>query len=552
MRTVTYCRFSSDKQREASIEDQQRNCQKFAEREGWDIIGRYTDKAISGTKADRPEYQTMLADAVAGAFDLLLVDDLSRLSRDDVELKTTIRRFLFWGIRIVGVSDGFDSASKGYKIHAGVRGLINEIYLDDLREKTHRGMVGQVLKGNNAGGRTYGFRNVPIEDKSRKDEYGRPVIVAVRRKINPEQAKVVRQIFELYADGNSDRWIAYELNRRGVLSPRGSTWVGSAVRPMLRNKLYIGQYIWNRSTLVRNPDTGSRKRIPRPEDEWIVQKMPHLRIVPQDLWDRVVARRQEIHEKLAAIQRLNPKARTGAGPKYLFSSLLKCGVCGANYAMSNATHYACSTYINQGTAVCANNIRVSRRVVESRLLEAIKADLFTEEGIALFKKEVRRLLAERKVGENADKKDTRRDLQKVEKELANIMEAIKQGIITPTTKDALQEAEAEKLRLERILKMDLDGLENIETMLPRVVDRYRDLVENFETVPMWHVSKARTCIKALVGGDIRLVPTPQGGLNAELRGDYAGLVALAKENPGHRGKRARLFGVFTLPLSTCH
>ena len=185
MRTVTYCRFSSDKQREASIEDQQRNCQKFAEREGWTITARYTDKAISGTKADRPEYQTMLADAKAVAFDVLLVDDLSRLSRDDVELKTTIRRFLYWGIRIVGVSDGFDSASKGYKIHAGVRGLINEIYLDDLREKTHRGMVGQVLKGNCAGGRTYGFRNVPIEDKSRKDEYGRPVTGACRGWTDP-------------------------------------------------------------------------------------------------------------------------------------------------------------------------------------------------------------------------------------------------------------------------------------------------------------------------------------------------------------------------------
>ena len=71
----------------------------------------------------------MLEDSKSASFDVLLVDDLSRLSRDEVELKQTIRRLCFRGIRIIGVSDGFDTASKGYKVHAGVRGLINEIYL---------------------------------------------------------------------------------------------------------------------------------------------------------------------------------------------------------------------------------------------------------------------------------------------------------------------------------------------------------------------------------------------------------------------------------------
>jgi site-specific DNA recombinase len=143
MRAAIYARYSSDKQRESSIEDQERNCRGFAAREGWTLIARFADEATSGATRSRPGYLRMLAAAEQGGFDVLLVDDLSRLSRDDVEMKQVIRRFRFRGVRIVGVSDGFDSDAKGYKVQAGVRSLLNELYLDDLREKTHRASPGR-------------------------------------------------------------------------------------------------------------------------------------------------------------------------------------------------------------------------------------------------------------------------------------------------------------------------------------------------------------------------------------------------------------------------
>ena len=167
MKAALYARYSTDKQRDASIEDQFRNCQAYAEREGWEVIARYADRGISGADAGRPQYQAMLADAKAGKFNVLLMDDLSRLSRDEVETRRALRRLPFWGVRVIAVSDGYDSESKGHKVHAGVRGLINEIYLDDLREKTHRGLTGQALKGFNTGGRCYGYRHIPIEDATR-------------------------------------------------------------------------------------------------------------------------------------------------------------------------------------------------------------------------------------------------------------------------------------------------------------------------------------------------------------------------------------------------
>lgn len=113
----------------------------------------YTDAAVSAAREDRPGYRTLLADAADRRLDVVLVDDLSRLSRDSVESAKTIRRFTFAGIRLIGVSDGVDTARKSHKADVGLRGLMSELYLDDLADKTHRGLTGRALAGASAGRR---------------------------------------------------------------------------------------------------------------------------------------------------------------------------------------------------------------------------------------------------------------------------------------------------------------------------------------------------------------------------------------------------------------
>jgi site-specific DNA recombinase len=181
----------------ASIDDQYRNCEQFAEREGWQIVERYTDKGISGTKDEtgRSGYKAMLDAARAKGFDALLVDDLSRLSRDSMKTEEARRLFVYLGVRLIGVSDGIDTDSKGHKVLSGFKGLMNDIFLDDLRDKIHRGLAGQALKGNNCGGRVYGYRHVPSCHPTETDEYGRPKVLAVRREIDDEQAQWVRHVF---------------------------------------------------------------------------------------------------------------------------------------------------------------------------------------------------------------------------------------------------------------------------------------------------------------------------------------------------------------------
>src|SRR5258708_29753909 len=172
VRAATYSRYSSDQQRASSIIDQQRNCHRRAQAESWIVAAEYADEAISGSDNRRPQYLAMLQAAARKEFDVLIVDDLSRLTRDSVEQETTLRRLEFQGVRIIATSDGYDSQSKSRKIQRGFKGLMNELFLDDLRAKVHRGLEGQAIKGRWCGGRPYGYRVRAINESSRLDADG--------------------------------------------------------------------------------------------------------------------------------------------------------------------------------------------------------------------------------------------------------------------------------------------------------------------------------------------------------------------------------------------
>src|SRR5262245_57833193 len=162
-----YARYSSELQSVTSIVDQVALCRAYAERQDWMVARIYEEPAISGASAaNRPVYQQLVHDAENHAFDILLVEDVSRLTRDTGELLNLYKRLSFAEVAIVGVSDGITTAMGGSapKIHLAIKGLVNDIYLDDLREKIRRGMTGVVRRGRSAGGRAYGYRLVRESD----------------------------------------------------------------------------------------------------------------------------------------------------------------------------------------------------------------------------------------------------------------------------------------------------------------------------------------------------------------------------------------------------
>lgn len=515
-RAAIYARYSSDRQRESSIADQVRNCRQFAEREKLSVEHIYQDHAISGAVTARSGYQDMLAAATAGRFDVLIVDDLSRLSRDEIELKRVLRKFTFQGLRVVGVLDGYDSSRKGHKLQASIYGIKNEIYLDDLREKTHSGMKGRAEAGFNCGGRTYGYRNVPIEDEHRKDAYGRPAIIAMRYELDADQAEVVRHMHAWYAEGRSYKWIACELNRQRVPASRGGTWAISAVKCVLENKMYEGRLTWNKRVWVKHPDTGRRTYRERPESDWITRDDPSLRIVAPDIIAEVRRRQRDNAQRCAAT------FPPSSAQKYLFSGLMRCAQCGANFVMSASGRYGCAAHKTRGPATCDNSITVSRRIVEDRLLAEIKTRLLAPGNITKFRRAAESLL--KSAFDQDQHASLAGRLKAAERIRSNLLEAIKQGIITASTKFALETAEQEISTLER--QREQLGQWEVSEILPRAVERYQQAVSQLAATLDQRVDSAREILKSLIGDRIR-IHRRDGYLEAEIPNSASVIMAKA-------------------------
>lgn len=383
LRCAAYARYSSDLQSPLSIDDQLRICREYARSHGFVFLEEhvYVDEALSGVGADRPGLGRLLDAALSPSrpFDVILLDDSSRLARNTKDALSIFERLNFAGIRLIAVSQGIDSDNEQAQVLVTVHGMVDSLYVKELAKKTHRGLEGLVLRGQHAGGRCYGYDSVPVDGST-----GKQLV------INESEAKVVRRIFEMSANGQSLKTIAKTLNHECVPSPRPrsgkkyATWCPTCIREMLRRDLYVGKVIWNSSRFVKVPGTNKRVRRARPESEWRIVAHPELQIVSDELWQRV----QERQKRLMAIY---SGAKKGLLPRsvtspYLLSGILKCGVCGGNLIIitgySSYGHYpqyGCSQHFNRGA--CSNSMLIRRDWIEERLLDELQNEVLKREAI---------------------------------------------------------------------------------------------------------------------------------------------------------------------------
>ena len=449
MRAALYARYSTEQQSAASVEDQLRVCREFAAREGLVVVTTHSDDAISGSTplAARRGGHALAADLLASRFDVLILEGLDRLSRDQVEQETWVRRMEHRGVRIVGVSDGYDSQHGGRKIMRGVRGLINELYLDDLRAKTHRGQTGRVLSGYVAGGKSYGYRLVRDVDGDRE--------LGSRYEVDQDEARWVVWIFQRYANGASCRRIAHDLNARGVPSPRRSTWVVSAIygspvkgSGILNNVLYAGHYVWNRSQWIKDPDSGRRKRVERPRTEWNERIDDELRIVPEELWRTVRARIDDGRDATGRKRQQRP-VRT------LFGGLIHCPYCGGPMVAVDAAYYGCNVRMDRGATVCPG-FRISRSVVDRRMLASLRDEILTPEAAALFEAEFRAQL------EDDTAIDVARQLHELDASIARLVDAIASVGHSPAIAARLHDAERRREVLRAVAAVKRKPMPNFK------------------------------------------------------------------------------------------
>lgn len=399
MNAVIYARYSSDSQREESIEGQLRECREYAERNNMTIVGTYIDRALSAKTADRPEFQHMIKDSAKELFEIVLVWKLDRFSRDRYDSAHYKHILKKNGVKVVSAKEHISEGPEGIILEAMLEGYA-EFYSAELSEKIHRGQKENALKGkNNGGGVPLGY----LLDKK-----------AQKLVIDPVTAPLVVEVFEKYADGKSVRSIVEDFNARGLKTKRGQPFNINSFSSLLKNRKYIGEY--------------------RYQDVVIEGGVPA--IVPEDLFNRV----QERMEK-----NRHAPAMAKAKEDYLLTTKLFCGKCermmvgesGKSHTGAMHYYYKCSG---------AKRLKdCDKKAVRKDWIERVVVRLTMQR--VMDEEKINRLIDAILVMQEQEDTTTpalRSQLAETESSIGNILKAIEQGIFTPSTKQRLDELEARK------------------------------------------------------------------------------------------------------------
>ena len=511
MKAAIYARYSSENQRPESIEDQINSCRRFAKERGYTILEEqiYCDRATSGARRDRAGLNALTAQSEAQDFEIVLVDDLSRLARDNYLMLTIIAELRFHGVRVLSVADGLDSDDDEASLGIQIRGVFNELQLADLRKKTLRGQRGQKERGFFVGERTFGYKSVPV-GTVHMDKKGRPRPEGYGMLVEPRERAIVLRIFNEFADGAAQSRIVRHLNEEGVPGRfrTAKGWSPATVSRILKNQKYIGRWVWNMTETRRDPKTGRRRKFPKSESEWIVTEDQNLRIVPQELWDRV-------QERLTAIKKTWPGGHTRGMqsqqgnrvrqyPTHLLAGAMTCGVCGATIAQVSGKskgYYGCLAATKRA---CENRLLVRRVLTERVILDAVRERLATRQSLEHLlhsvEAEIRKLYAN--VPETIRVKSTEFETER--RRVANFVEFIAEG----RGSRALAEALAASERRAQDLCAELDALRESRSAvfqappLPWVEERVARLQEVLER----RTEKSGLLLRKVLG-PIKLVPT---------------------------------------------
>jgi DNA invertase Pin-like site-specific DNA recombinase len=524
-RIAIYARFSSEAQSEHSIEDQVRLCRARADREGWTVAEVFADYAISGATAQRPGFQRLLAEARAGRFDVVLAESLDRLSRDQEHIAGFHKQMAFAGVRVLTIAEGEIS-----ELHVGLKGTMSALFLKDLAQKTHRGLEGRVRAGRSGGGLCYGYA---VRRGLRPD--GSPI--AGEFEIESGEAAIVRRVFEVYAAGQSPRSIAKALNAEGVRGPRGGKWtasllLGGAGREtgMLRNRLYVGERIWNRQHFVKDPSTGRRVARPNPREAWVVAQVPDLAILDRQIWDAAQRRLENNRRVVASAAATNGGAALVAArrPRWALAGLVRCGLCnGPMSVVGSGGRLGCTNHVERGT--CTNRRTVARDAILSRVLVGLKERLLApelvEEFARAFVAEVNAANRER----GARQAGLQAEVSKLDRQIRTLLELIKDGHGGVAMATELREVERRREALQA--EVAAAGVAApVPVLHPNLPALYRRKVEALEEALKDEATAllAAEALRTLIDAILVHPGERRGEVSLSLRGDLAAFLQMAE------------------------
>lgn len=405
MNAVIYARYSSEGQREESIDGQIRECMEYCKQNGMIVVKEYIDRALSAKTDNRPDFQRMIKDSAKGLFDVVVVWKLDRFARnryDSAHYKAALKKN---GVRVISAKENIADGPEGIILESMLEGMA-EYYSAELSVKVIRGHTENALKCKyNGGTPTFGFA-IDANKQYQPD---------------PVNAPIVLDIFKMYDTGSTMKQIMEHLNALGVTTVRGKLADLNFISGILHNRKYIGEYKYR--------------------DIVVPDGIPAL--VPTDLFERV----QEQMKK-------NKKAPAShkAEDDYLLTTKLFCGSCKAMMVGESGTssskgqvyhYYRCVNSKRKKTCKAKHcSVRkdpLERAVVASvmrNIMDDAFVEYFTDQALALQGQESNELPA------------LRRQLADTEKAIDNMLNAIQAGIFNASTKRRLDELEATKEKLE--------------------------------------------------------------------------------------------------------
>lgn len=404
MKAVIYARYSSDNQREESIEGQLRECMSYCKKNDITILRTYIDRALSAKTDNRPEFQRMVRDSAKGLFDVIIVWKLDRFARnryDSAHYKAQLRKY---GVKVISATENISDGPEGIILESMLEGMA-EYYSAELSEKVIRGHTENALKCMyNGGTPTFGY----AIDSERHYQ------------IDPRTASVVLEIFTRYDKGATMKEIMVWLNKSGVTNVRGKKIDLNFVAAVLHNRKYIGEYSYRH----------------------IVTPGGIPAIVPQDIFDRV--------QQQAAKNKKAP-ARHKAEDDYLLTTKLFCGTCGAMMVGESGTsstgakyHYYRCVNTKKHKTCNAQRKSIKKLPIENAVINTVMAKVMDDS----FVEYIADTVMELQTRESSALPAMRKQLEETERGISNMLNAIQMGIINASTKQRLDELEEAKKDIE--------------------------------------------------------------------------------------------------------
>lgn len=469
MRIAAYCRVSTEKEAQIdSLEKQIEFFNEFTKKNGYELYKLYADEGISGKQIkNRKQFQQMMKDAKAKKFERVVVKDVSRFARNTVDLLQSIRELKSYGIQVDFLNNG-EVMEGGSEFILTILGAMAQQESANMSKRVKFGKDITAQKGR-VPNLVFGYDKIPNERYTLK--------------INEEEAKIVKEIFESYVyKGIGTTKIAWDLNDRGIRTKKTkSKWVQTSIVRMLKNPIYTGR-VTNKKSEITDFITGARKDLP--EEDWIVVERPEMRIISDELFNRA----QEILAQRSNEFKLNNKREK---TEYVFSTLIYCKHCGYSFRRIKRKYkedgpeyirWVCSGRNSMGVNHCPNTTVID----EEELLSAIKTYLKSiisnkKNFMKAVEKEFEKITKLRESNERSEE-SLLKEIEKVTTKKQKYMEMFQNEVINiQELKQYTNPLNEDIARLERELKLitsEIKEKDVLEKELTKTIKTVDDILNN--------------------------------------------------------------------------